>query len=112
MSVSDRIKSTAASIAMLDALCRLLKLQTGKTTAGRWLMTEIIRVKDGRHPVVEKMMDNESFVPNDTFMDMHENRLLIITGPNMAGKSTYLRQTAIIVLMAQYSSFVPACRRN
>ena len=109
MSVSDRIKSTAASIAMLDALCSLAEVADRENYC-RPLVDdgEIIRVKDGRHPVVEKMMENESFVPNDTFMDMHENRLLIITGPNMAGKSTYLRQTAIIALMAQAGSFVPA----
>jgi DNA mismatch repair protein MutS len=109
MSVSDRIKSTAASIAMLDALCSLAEVADRENYC-RPLVDdgEIIRIKDGRHPVVEKMIENESFVPNDTFMDMHENRLLIITGPNMAGKSTYLRQTAIIVLMAQAGSFVPA----
>ncbi len=67
----------------------------------------IIDVKDGRHPVVEKMMTGQ-FIPNDTFLDKEENRLSIITGPNMAGKSTYMRQTALIVLMAQIGSFVPA----
>ncbi len=67
----------------------------------------IIDIKDGRHPVVDKML-NGSFISNDTFLDKGENRLSIITGPNMAGKSTYMRQTALITLMAQIGSFVPA----
>ena len=68
---------------------------------------EII-IKDGRHPVVEKMMKDTPFVPNDTTLDCKDNRCAIITGPNMAGKSTYMRQVALIVLMAQCGSFVPA----
>ena len=67
-----------------------------------------ILIKDGRHPVVEKMIESGTFVPNDVFLDMEDNRISIITGPNMAGKSTYMRQTALIVLMAQLGSFVPA----
>lgn len=70
--------------------------------------TDEIHIVDGRHPVVEKMIDKSSFVPNDTLLDMDEDRLAVITGPNMAGKSTYMRQTALIVLMAQIGSFVPA----
>jgi DNA mismatch repair protein MutS len=69
-----------------------------------------IEILDGRHPVVEKVLGKSEFVPNDTFLDMSGNRILIITGPNMAGKSTYLRQTALIVLMAQIGSFVPAAK--
>lgn len=61
----------------------------------------VIDIKDGRHPVVEKMMNNDMFIANDTYLDNGNNRISIITGPNMAGKSTYMRQTAIIVLMAQ-----------
>ena len=68
----------------------------------------VIDIKDGRHPVVEKMINNDMFITNDTYLDNGNNRISIITGPNMAGKSTYMRQTAIIVLMAQIGSFVPA----
>lgn len=68
----------------------------------------MIEIKDGRHPVVEKMLKSELFVPNDTFLDMESDRLCIITGPNMAGKSTYMRQVAVITLMAQIGSFVPS----
>ena len=66
-----------------------------------------IEIKNGRHPVVESLLD-APFVPNDTLLDNHDNRVAIITGPNMAGKSTYMRQTALIVLMAQIGCFVPA----
>ena len=68
----------------------------------------LIQIKDGRHPVVEKMIDHDMFIANDTLLDNGKNRISIITGPNMAGKSTYMRQTALIVLMAQIGSFVPA----
>ena len=68
----------------------------------------LIDIKDGRHPVVERMIQNEMFVANDTYLDNGSNRVSIITGPNMAGKSTYMRQSALIVLMAQIGSFVPA----
>lgn len=67
-----------------------------------------IEIREGRHPVVEKMLPENQFVPNDTVLDSEDNRLLIITGPNMAGKSTYMRQVALITLMAQAGSFVPA----
>ena len=72
----------------------------------------ILDIKDGRHPVVEKMIDHDMFVANDTFLDQKDHRISIITGPNMAGKSTYMRQTALIVLMAQIGSFVPAKEAN
>ncbi len=68
----------------------------------------VIDIKEGRHPVVEKMLKDEAFIPNDTFLDKLNDRLSIITGPNMAGKSTYMRQVALITLMAQIGSFVPA----
>jgi DNA mismatch repair protein MutS len=71
-------------------------------------MDDTVEIIEGRHPVVEKMLEAGAFVPNDTYLDMGENRLSIITGPNMAGKSTYMRQVALIVLMAQMGSFVPA----
>ena len=70
--------------------------------------SDVIEITDGRHPVVEKVLKGSLFVPNDTRMDGGDARLLIITGPNMAGKSTYMRQVALIVLMAQMGSFVPA----
>lgn len=72
----------------------------------------IIDIKNGRHPVVEKMITNDMFIENDTYLDQNKNRISIITGPNMAGKSTYMRQTALIVLMAQIGSFVPAQTAN
>ena len=68
----------------------------------------IIDIKGGRHPVVEKMINNDMFIDNDTYLDNGNHRISIITGPNMAGKSTYMRQTALIVLMAQLGSYVPA----
>ena len=68
----------------------------------------VIDIKNGRHPVVEKMIPNDMFIANDTYLDNGKSRISIITGPNMAGKSTYMRQTALIVLMAQIGSFVPA----
>ena len=68
----------------------------------------VIDIKGGRHPVVEKMITNDMFIDNDTYLDNGSHRISIITGPNMAGKSTYMRQTALIVLMAQVGSFVPA----
>ena len=71
----------------------------------------VIEIHDGRHPVVEQMLKDSLFVPNDTFMGEKEDRVAIITGPNMAGKSTYMRQVALIVLMAQMGSFVPAGQR-
>ncbi len=104
-----RIKKTAAFIAQIDVLCALSE------TAERenYCKPEIgqsgeIKINEGRHPVVEKMLNDFPFVPNDTMIDTEENRILIITGPNMAGKSTYMRQVALIVLMAQLGSFVPA----
>ena len=104
-----RIQKTAHAVAEIDVLCSLanVALKNNYTcpvmTDGR----EII-IKDGRHPVVEKMVKDTPFVPNDTNLDCGDNRCAIITGPNMAGKSTYMRQVALIVLMAQCGSFVPA----
>ena len=72
----------------------------------------VIDIKEGRHPVVEKMIPNDLFISNDTYLDDKKHRISIITGPNMAGKSTYMRQTALIVLMAQIGSFVPAASAN
>lgn len=104
-----RIQKTAHAVATVDALCSFARvaLQNDYTCPIMTDGNEII-IKDGRHPVVEKMMKDTPFVPNDTMLDCKENRCAIITGPNMAGKSTYMRQVALIVLMAQCGSFVPA----
>lgn len=105
----DRLKKAADIIALTDTLCSLAEA----AVKNHFAMPEIadngvIEIKDGRHPVVEKMSKNSMFVPNDTLMNRTDDRLLIITGPNMAGKSTYMRQVAVITLMAQIGSFVPA----
>ncbi len=104
-----RVQAMGAAIALLDVLASLAE------TAGHngYVKPDIddggeIRISDGRHPVVERLDLPQGFVPNDTCLDLDANRLLILTGPNMAGKSTYLRQVALIVLMAQMGSFVPA----
>lgn len=104
-----RIQKTAHAVATIDAICSFAKvaLQNDYTCPIMMDGDEII-IKDGRHPVVEKMVKDSPFVPNDTTLDCRENRCAIITGPNMAGKSTYMRQVALIVLMAQCGSFVPA----
>ncbi len=104
-----RLRDTANAIASLDALCSLaLVAQNNGYVRPEVNLGDIIDIKDGRHPVVENFLDGAPFVPNDTYLDSDENIAAIITGPNMAGKSTYMRQTAIIVLMAQIGSFVPA----
>jgi len=104
-----RIQDTARAIAQTDVLASLAEA-ADKFNYVRPKINKkgLIRIKDGRHPVVERMMDSGKFVSNDTFLDDDKNRISIITGPNMAGKSTYMRQTALIVLMAQTGSFVPA----
>jgi len=106
---TDDILKSADAIAALDVLACLadramaLRYVRPRITAGN-----SIRIKDGRHPVIEQIAEADRFVPNDTFLDCDANRLIIITGPNMAGKSTYIRQVALIVIMAQIGSFVPA----
>ncbi len=104
-----RIQRTAKSIAKLDVFVSLAVV-ADQNDYCRPKMNEngVIDIKEGRHPVVEKMISNDMFISNDTYLDNGNNRISIITGPNMAGKSTYMRQTAIIVLMAQIGSFVPA----
>ena len=102
------IQKAARALAMLDALCSLSLV----AERGRYVRPSIndkgyIRIKEGRHPVVEKMLQGE-FISNDTVLDSKKNAIAIITGPNMAGKSTYMRQVALICLMAQIGSFVPA----
>lgn len=104
-----RIQRAARIIAEIDVLSSLAYVARRNHYSKPEIRTDgVIRIKNGRHPVVEQMMDRGSFVPNDTTLDTRSNRLSIITGPNMAGKSTYMRQTALIVLMAQIGSFVPA----
>lgn len=105
----DRTRRTARAVATLDALCSLANVAlTNHYTRPEINDSGVISIEEGRHPVVEKMLDGVPFVPNDTRLDAKDNRIAIITGPNMAGKSTYMRQVAIIVLMAQMGSFVPA----
>ncbi|HHW47439.1 MAG TPA: DNA mismatch repair protein MutS [Clostridiaceae bacterium] len=104
-----RIKNTARCLSEIDVICSLAEVADRESYTMPEISTEDrIEITDGRHPVVEKMLGDSSFVPNDTLLDMDENRISIITGPNMAGKSTYMRQVALIVLMAQIGSFVPA----
>ncbi len=104
-----RIQETAYSIAVIDTL-NSLAIAAVKNNYVRPEMnnTGYIKITDGRHPVIEKIMKNEMFVPNDTFIDNKEQRMSIITGPNMAGKSTYMRQVALIALLAHIGSFIPA----
>ena len=104
-----RIQAAAGAVGELDALCSFAAA-AAKNDYCRPVIDEsgVIEIHDGRHPVVEKMLKNSLFVPNDTYMGEKEDRLAIITGPNMAGKSTYMRQAALITLMAQIGSFVPA----
>ena len=105
----EQVQSTAAAVAAADVLCALAAV----AAENHYCMpqvddSDVIQITEGRHPVVEKVLKKSLFVPNDTFMDCGEDSLAIITGPNMAGKSTYMRQVALICLMAQIGSFVPA----
>ncbi len=103
------IAATAESIALIDTFCSLADVASRNAYVRPALNdTDRIEIKQGRHPVVERMLDTGNFVPNDTIMSPEDGHLAIITGPNMAGKSTYIRQVAILVLMAQIGSFVPA----
>ena len=105
---AERIQRTAHITAQLDVIQSMAEVAQKQNYVKPTVdCNGIIDIKDGRHPVVDKMLDG-SFISNDTFLDTDENRLSIITGPNMAGKSTYMRQTALIALMAQIGSFVPA----
>ena len=108
-----RIQKTAKAIAGIDVFASLSLVATRNNyTKPKINERGIIHIKNGRHPVVEQMMRDDLFVANDTYLDNGKNRISIITGPNMAGKSTYMRQTALIVLMAQLGSFVPADESN
>lgn len=109
----ERIQRTAKAVAKLDVYASLAFVaERGHFVRPRINTSGIIEIKEGRHPVVERMLANDTFVANDTYLDNDAHRLAIITGPNMAGKSTYMRQTALIVLMAQIGSFVPASDAN
>ena len=106
---TPQIQQTADAISRLDFIASLAEV----AAANRYVCPDItmngrIQIKNGRHPVVEQMLRDALFVPNDTLLDTSENRMMIITGPNMAGKSTYMRQVALITIMAQIGSFVPA----
>ncbi len=104
-----RIQSSAKAVAQLDAFSSFaLVAERNQYVRPRINEKGVIDIKDGRHPVVERMIPNDMFIANDTFLNDKKNRISVITGPNMAGKSTYMRQTALIVLMAQIGSFVPA----
>ena len=109
----ERIQQTAKAIARLDVFASL-SLVSERNQYVRPKLNEkgIIDIKDGRHPVVEKMIVNDMFIANDTFLDNNSHLISVITGPNMAGKSTYMRQAALIVLMAQIGCFVPARSAN
>ena len=105
----ERLQMSSNAVATIDTRCSFAEV----ADVNSYVMPEVdesndIIIKDGRHPVVERLIDSGSFVPNDTFLNTTEDRINIITGPNMAGKSTYMRQVAQIVLMAQIGSFVPA----
>ena len=104
-----RIQETARAIAYADVFTSLSAVSMQNHYTRPKINTKgIIDIKGGRHPVVEKMITNDMFIPNDTYLDNSSSRISVITGPNMAGKSTYMRQTALIVLMAQIGCFVPA----
>ncbi len=108
-----RIQKTAKAVAHLDVLASLAYVaEQNHYCRPKLNENGTIDIKGGRHPVVEKMIHNDMFISNDTYLDNHKQRISIITGPNMAGKSTYMRQSALIVLMAQIGSFVPADSAN
>ena len=107
----NRIQSTSAALSVTDVLCSLANVAINNNYVCPTMVTDgSITITEGRHPVVELLLDGAPFVPNDTYMDCADDKCSIITGPNMAGKSTYMRQVALISLMAQIGSFVPAKR--
>jgi len=108
-----KIQESAASLAKIDVICALAECaRVYSYTRPHINEDETLIIEGGRHPVLDAVMQGERFVPNDTLLDGDENRIMIITGPNMAGKSTYIRQTAMLVLMAQLGSFIPADRAS
>ncbi len=105
----EKLKKCAKLVSVTDVLCSLATVAVANDYQRPSITdTDVIDIKDGRHPIVEKHLTDTFFVPNDTYLDTGDSMVSIITGPNMAGKSTYMRQTALIVLMAQIGSFVPA----
>ncbi|MBO4679417.1 MAG: DNA mismatch repair protein MutS [Lachnospiraceae bacterium] len=109
----DRIYETSKAIAKLDVFASLSYVaEHNKYVRPSLNDNGVIEIKEGRHPVVERIMENGLFIPNDTRLDNNKNLVSVITGPNMAGKSTYMRQVALIVLLAQIGSFVPASKAN
>lgn len=106
-----RIQKTASAVAQLDVLAAFAEAAVANNYVKPTVDdSDVLDIAEGRHPVIEQMLKGSLFVPNDTTLDETDNRMLIITGPNMAGKSTYMRQNALIALMAQIGSFVPAAR--
>ena len=104
-----RVQRSAQAVAQIDVLCSLADVACDQNYICPIVdFSDKIEIHDGRHPVVEKMLKDSMFIPNDTLLDEGDNRIAIITGPNMAGKSTYMRQVALIAIMAQIGSFVPA----
>ncbi len=104
-----KVQETAAAIAQIDVLVSFAETASKNNYCKPEISIDhVLNIRDGRHPVVEQMLQDEIFVPNDVYLDTDQNRLSVITGPNMSGKSTYMRQTALIVLMAQMGCFVPA----
>jgi len=105
----ERTQKTADAVALIDALCSLANVAVINNYVRPVVNnSDVISVKEGRHPVIEKILSDVPFVPNDALLDCSSNRVAVITGPNMAGKSTFMRQVALIVLLAQIGSFVPA----
>lgn len=104
-----KVQTTASAVAALDVLCSFAQVSMKNLYVKPEIAIDgVIDIRDGRHPVVELVLDDEMYVPNNVYLDQKANRMSIITGPNMSGKSTYMRQTALIVLMAQMGCFVPA----
>jgi len=105
----EQILATARAIAQIDTFCGLAEVAARYAYVRPKLTTgDVIDIKGGRHPIVERSIGSDNFIPNDTYLCNKDNQLIILTGPNMSGKSTYLRQVALIVLLAQIGSFVPA----
>jgi DNA mismatch repair protein MutS len=109
----EQILSTARAIAQIDALSSLAEVAVRYGYVHPTLTNDdVIDIKEGRHPIVEQSIGKDNFIPNDTYLCNRDNQLIILTGPNMSGKSTYLRQVALIILLAQIGSFVPADSAN
>jgi DNA mismatch repair protein MutS len=111
--IGGQILATARAIAQIDALSSLAEVAARHSYVKPTLTKEdVIDIKGGRHPIVEQSIGSDNFIPNDTYLRNRDNQLIILTGPNMSGKSTYLRQVALIILLAQIGSFVPADSAN